>query len=258
MSLKQSLKRSAILLVAVLCGTKPLALAQQETVQVADLPSNETLSYRVEWRMITAGEAKVTLSREQQDWQLNLNLESAGLVNRLYHIQDAYKLKTNDRFCGVSSDFEAREGKRHIIETQRFDNARHKSAFEMHDLVKNKQEKLEVDIAPCTYDIMGALVALRTLRLEPGRSTALPVVHGNKMAYPKIVSQARENLTIDGKTYQTVRYEAFIFDNVIFRRHGSLFVWVSEEAKRVPVQLRFQMGFPIGSISLELQKDSHT
>ncbi len=51
-----------------------------------------------------------------------------------------------------------------------------------------------------------------------------------------------------------MRYEAFIFDNVVFRRKGSLLVWLSDDAAHLPVQMRFQMGFPIGSVGLELEK----
>jgi len=238
-----------VLLVACL-GFASSGLAQQ----VAPFPSPETLSYRIEWRMVTAGEAKLQLARAQQDWQILLNLESAGLVSRLFRVQDTYKVTSNERFCGLSSNFEAQEGKRHVVELQQFDYAKRKSTFDLHDLVKNVKEHSEIDIAPCTHEIVGALESLRQLKLEPGKSVTLPIANGKKMAYAKIEAQAKESISVDGKSYQTVRYEAFIFDNVVFRKKGSLLVWLSDDAAHVPVQMRFQMGFPIGSITLELVK----
>lgn len=204
--------------------------------------------------MVTAGAARLQVTRAQQNWNIALNLESAGLVSRLYRISDVYKVETNDKFCGVSANFEAQEGKRHVFETQQFDNNRHKSVFDMHDVVKNAKEHHEIDIAPCTHEIIGALHALREQKIDPGKSITMPIAAGKKMAYAKIEAQAKENITIDNKSYSTMRYEAFIFDNVLFRRKGSLLIWLSDDAARIPVQLRFQMGFPIGNITLELEK----
>jgi hypothetical protein len=254
-----TIKNSLRILFVLCLGLQASGHAEDDfTALTAPFPSPETLSYRIEWRMITAGEAKLQLSREQQNLQIQLNLESAGLVSRLFRVDDNYKVVSNEKFCGESSSFEAKEGKRHVVEAEQFDNARHKATFDQHDLVKNVQEHHELDIAPCTHEIIGALASLRLTKLDPGKSITVPIVNGKKMAYAKIEAQARESIIVDGKTYQTTRYEAFIFDNVVFRRKGSLLVWLSDDAAHVPVQLRFQMGFPIGTITLELQKAEST
>jgi hypothetical protein len=41
---------------------------------------------------------------------------------------------------------------------------------------------------------------------------------------------------------------------VLYKRKGRLFIWLTDDADRTPVQLRFQLGFPIGTISLALDK----
>jgi hypothetical protein len=227
---------------------------QNQTAITAPFPSPETLSYRIEWRMVTAGNARLQLLRSQQDWEIKLNLESAGLVSRLYRIEDNYKVVSNDKFCGVNSWLEAQEGKRHLIEWEQFDDKTHKAISDIHDLVKNVKEHRVIDIAPCTHEIIGALASLRLLQLEPGKWATVPISNGKKLAYAKVQSQAKENITVQGKTYMTTRYEAFIFDNVVFRKKGSLLIWMSDDAAHVPVQMRFQMGFPIGNIGLELEK----
>jgi len=247
--------RSSLRALLVFCAGFQLSGVAQS---VRPFPAPETLSYRIEWRMVTAGQAKLQLSRVEQDWQLKLDLESAGLVSRLYRIQDIYKVTSNDKFCGVSSAFEAREGKRHVVESQQFDNARHKSTFDFHDLVKNVQEHHDMDIAPCTHEVLGALESLRQTKVDLGKSVTIPIANGKKMAYARIEAQAKENISVDGKNYSTIRYEAFIFDNVVFRKRGSLLVWLTEDPAHVPVQMRFQMGFPIGNISLELEKEDRS
>ena len=232
-----------------------LALAQQQPPKGSRFPYPEKLSYRVEWRLVTAGTATVHLSRLPPDhWQIELDLESAGMVDRLYRVLDRYKVISNDRFCPSTSVLDAQEGKRHRLTRLTFENSRRKLEYDERDLIKNTTSKRVLDIPPCTHDVAGALSALRLMNIEPGQSATLPITDGKKIAWARVDAMSREDVTIDDKTHHTIRYEAFLFDNVLYKRKGRLFIWLTDDTDRIPVQLRFQLGFPIGTISLELQK----
>lgn len=243
--------RTACTLLAV---ASALAHAEQPRTETK-FPYPEKLEYRAEWRLVTAGTAAVQLSRETaDDWQIKLDLESAGFVNRLFRVLDKYTIVTNDDFCADRSVLDAQEGKRHKLTRMTFENSRHKLDYYERDLVRNSTVKKELDIPPCTRDVIGALATLRETNLLPGHSMTLAVTNGTKVANVKVTAQAREKITVAGKRYQTVKYEAFVFDNVLYPRKGRLLLWLSDDADRVPVQLRFQLGFPIGSISLQLEE----
>jgi hypothetical protein len=227
------------------------AFAQQTA---SKFPYPERLSYRVEWHLITAGTATVELSRgTPDDWEINLNLESAGTVAKLYRVLDKYRTVTDDAFCPANTELDAQQGKRHRITRLAFDNSAHTVKFVERDLIKQSTESKQVAIAPCTHDIVGALVLLRTLKLDPGQWASVSVTNGKKMVFAKIHAQSREPVDIGGRTYQTVRYEAFLFNGVLYKRNGRLLIWLTDDAARVPVQFRFQLGFPVGTISLELE-----
>ena len=252
-------QRSASAVLALLCFTNRVDLAQQQIVSSPAFPFPEKLSYRIEWRLVTAGFATVEMSHAAAAaWQTSLNLESAGLVTRLYKILDKYKATTNDKFCGSYSVLDAQEGKRHTLTHLTFDNTRHKVNYEERDLLKNTSLKKELDIAPCTHEITGALQALREMELQPGNWATLPVTNGKNMAYVKIQGQAKETLNITGKRCQAIRYEVFLFDNVLYKRKGRLLMWISDDSDRIPVQLRLQMGFPIGTVTVQLEKEQKT
>ena len=191
-------------------------------------------------------------------WAINLELESAGVVNHLYRVQDKYKVTSDDHFCASSAALDAQEGKRHNQARLTFDNSSHRVLFDEHDFVKNSSLKQELSIAPCTHEIAGALASLGQIDLQLGKSTTVPITNGKKMAQAKVEAQAREMVDIDGKKYQTVRYEAFLFDNVLYKRKGRLFLWITDDAERTPVQFQVQLGFPIGTISLELERQQRS
>ncbi len=240
---------------ALLLPLAALAIAQQQPQKTSHFPYPEKLTYRVEWRLVTAGTATVQLSHPSaDDWQLDLNLESAGMVSRLYKVLDTYKVVGNERFCASHSILDAQEGKRHHLTRLTFENSPHKLEYDERDLLHQATTKKVLDIPPCTHDILGALAAIRLINLEPGKSANLPITNGTKVVNARVDAQARENVTLAGKTYHTIRYEAFLFDNVLYKRKGRLFIWLTDDADRTPVQLRFQLGFPIGTISLELDK----
>jgi hypothetical protein len=217
-------------------------------------PFPERLVYRVEWRLITAGTATLDLkSTAEHRWKTNLNIQSAGVLARLYRVMDTYNVTTDPKFCLVNSELDAQENKRHVITRTWLENSP-KLRSEEKDLVKNATVHKELEVPPCTREIAGALASLRLLRLEPGKSATIPITDGKKIASALIESQARESLSFGGKTYQTVRYEAFLFDNVLYRRKGRLFIWLTEDQERIPVQIRLQLGFPIGNVTIQLDK----
>ncbi|HMF77808.1 MAG TPA: DUF3108 domain-containing protein [Bryobacteraceae bacterium] len=248
-----SLKRPAGAALLLLMLSSDLGVARQQP-DAKNFPFPEKLSYRIEWRMVMAGSAVVELSRSGQNWQTTLNVESAGLVSRLLRVKDTYRVIGTDHFCGINSSLEAQEGKRHTSTTMLFDNSRHKLAYSERDLIKNTSNQHEIDIAPCTYEISGALQSLRQLKLETGRVITLPLTNGKKMVTAKIEALGADKITLNGKNYPTIRYEAFVFDNVLYRRKGRLFVWITDDSEHLPVQLQFQMGFPIGNVTVSLEK----
>lgn len=230
-----------------------LGMAGQQP-DIKNFPFPEKLTYRVEWRMVTAGSAIIDVSRSGPEWQTDLNLESSGFVSRVLRVVDTYRMVSDEHFCGIHSALEAREGKRHTATTMQFDNARHRLSYSEQDFVKNTSDKREIDIVPCTYEIMGALQALRLLKLEPGKTTTFPITNGKKLVNAKVEARTADKITVDDKNYSAIRYEAFVFDNVLYRRKGRLFIWMTNDEEHVPIQLQFQMGFPIGNITLQLEK----
>jgi Protein of unknown function (DUF3108) len=233
--------------------------SQQIPGKPGGFPYPEKLTYRIEWRTVTAGTATLDLTAlNPGGWQTTLNLASTGWVSRLYRVLDSYRVVSNERFCGSSSTLDAQEGKRHVITRLTFQNSLQKVDYEERDLVKNAEVKKQLDILPCTYEITGALAALRIFALEPGKSLSLPVTDGRKVASAKVEGQAKESLNVGGRTYTTIRYEVFLFDNVLYRRKGRLFVWMTDDADRLPVQLRLQLGFPIGGVTIQLERHEKT
>jgi hypothetical protein len=227
------------------------------------LPEKEILSFGVEWRLVRAGSAVMNWSAAPRagarHWQANLRLESTGLVSKLFKVDDRYESLLNAEFCTLSSFLNAQEGSRQRETKVTFDGAAGKASYLEKDLVKNSVVlSKEIEIPGCVHDVVSGLYYLRTIRLEPGQATQIPVSDGKKLVMARVEAQAREPLTTPAGSFKTVRYEAFLFNNVLFRRSGRLYVWLTDDNRRLPVQIRARLQFHIGTITLQLEKEQRS
>jgi hypothetical protein len=230
-------------------------------VAVGAFPSPENLTYSVEWRLITAGNAHITLTRvpDKAEWHSQLHIESTGLVSKLYKVNDEYSIQLADQFCTVNTDLDSYEGKRHHSTQVHFDGEHGKATYLERDLVKNSVfHSAETQIPVCVSDFIGGLYKLRALHIEPGQSAQLPVSDGKKFVSARVEAQEREQIQTKAGTFKTIRYEAYVFNGVLFKRNARLLVWITDDARRLPVQIRARMSFPVGNITLQLEKEDHS
>ena len=188
--------------------------------------------------------------------QANVHLESEGLVNKLFPVKDDYSSNLDERGCAVSTLMRAEEGARKRETTVSYDRIKKKADYQERDLILNKTVAKEIDIPGCTFDIVGALVELRRLKLEPGTSFTVPMSDGKKFVNARIEVQARETVTTPAGVFKTIRCEAFLFDGVLYARKARLHVWYTDDAARLPVQFRVALRFYIGTVNLQLLKTS--
>jgi hypothetical protein len=219
----------------------------------ADAPvqPQEKLTYGVEWKLIHAGTATV----EIQPASAKLTLESAGLVSTQFKIRDVYHVNYDDPFCATASTLDASEGKRHHETKITYDRRRGKAFFVERDLANNSTVRnTNVDTPRCVQDTVGALLRLRTMKLDPGQSGQVPMTDGRKSAAVRVEAQARETIKTPAGSFQTVRYEANMLNGVVYARSGRVFVWVSEDQQHLPVRIELRLSFPAGTVTLDLQK----
>jgi hypothetical protein len=223
--------------------------------QSNELPAHETLSYSIEWRLITAGKAQMQWQQDRSGSQIDIRVESVGLVSKLFRVEDVYRARYAPGLCVESSLLTSHEGNRERETRITFDGTSHKASYVERDRVKNTVLlQKEIEVPSCVHDVAGGLYALRTLNLEPGQSTTLPVTDGKTFANAKVEALQREDVKTPEGLFHTIRYEIFLFNGVLFRRPAHLNVWLTDDRRKLPVQIRVRMPITIGTITLQLEK----
>ena len=141
-------------------------------------------------------------------------------------------MKMEEPFCTTSTDLNAMEGKRHREVKVTYDYNRRKASYLERDLLKNSVVRTaETELPGCVADILTGLNKLRTLKLEPGQSTQAVLSDGKKVVSARVEAQEREEVKTKMGTFNTIRYEPFVFNGVLFARKAELQVWITDDAR---------------------------
>jgi hypothetical protein len=220
-----------------------------------ELPERETLTYNIEWRLITAGKAHLTWRQDRDGVNIDARVESLGLVSKLFRVEDEYQARLGPAGCTETTRLTSHEGSRERETRITFDGAAHRADYLERDRVKNTVLlQHSIEIPPCVHDVIGGMYFMRTLNLEPGQSATIPVSDGKKFATAKVEAQQREDVKTPEGVFHAIRYEIYLFNNVLYRRPAHVYVWLTDDRRKLPVEIRVRMQFTIGTITLLLEK----
>jgi hypothetical protein len=216
--------------------------------------TTESFSYKIEWRLVNAGRTDLSWNRGPGGYKAQLKLFSSGLVSRLFKVNDVYDANGTAELCVQQARLQAEEGGRKRDTSTRWTEK--KSYYKERDLLTNQMIlERELDMPGCVYDVVGALAKLRLLNnLQPGQSTLMPISDGKKIVMARIEAQEREKVSTGIGNFPAIRYEAFLFNDVLFKRNARLFIWIGDDARRLPLQVQVRMRIHIGTVTFNLDK----
>ncbi len=226
----------------------------QPPLKIPELkPDNvERLTFDIEWRLIHAGTAII----ESRKNNAVLKLDSAGMVSTLFKVHDLYTVSYDDQFCAVTATMDSQEGKRHHDTRVNYDRAEGRASYLERDVVANRTLHSDtVAIPSCVHEVLGAFMRIRGMNPSVGQSMQIPMSDGRRSASVRIDAQEREEVKTPAGTFKAIRCEANMMNGVVYTRKGRVFVWITDDERHLPVQIRLRMNFPVGTVTLQLAKE---
>lgn len=229
--------------------------SQSRQANTPSLTGSESLQYAAEWRLVRAGTVRLEIKDSGGGREARLQVRSTGLVSMLFPLDNLYVAQFGKDLCAAGTMLTAKEGSRHRETKVTYNSQRRKASYLERDVKKNTEVLVrEIDTPACVHDVVGGLYLMRTLSIPVGRSMDVAVSDGKKSVMARVEAQKRETLTTPAGKFNTVRYEAFLFNGVLFGRSGVLYVWLTDDDRRLPVQIQVRLQFYIGTITLQLEK----
>jgi hypothetical protein len=213
-------------------------------------PVGQSYVYGGQWRIFNAGVATLRMEKAGQENRIVASADAAGTVALLYHVQDRLESffdPTN--FCSRNTSRHVEEGFRRVDTNITFDYAHRKAVFDQKNLKKNETKHEEHEIPGCVTDMLSAIYYVASLPLEPGRTFSFPLNDGGESVDVNVHVEAREQIKIPAGTFNTVRIQPEAAKGLV-RDKGKLWIWYTDDAAHVPVQMRARMSW--GTLTFQL------
>lgn len=215
-------------------------------------PNGQTSVYSVEWHMFNAGIAKVTMDNVGNQQRVTAVADSLGVVNLMYTVHDHFESYFDPHsFCSQHITKHAEEGKRRKDSEIQFQYARGKSMRTDKDLKTGEIKHSDSDIPGCVTDVVTGFYYLASQQLSVGRSYTFPISDGGKITDVQAQVETTEQVKVPAGTYQALRMTAEPISGTL-KGKAKIFVWFSNDANHIPVQMRAKLGW--GTLLFRLQR----
>ena len=243
-------------------GTPAKPLSKWQTLPEVNAPwmKGERLEYELSWGFITAGYATLeVIPRKDGKVEFQTYATANKTVNKFYPVHDTVYTLVHKK--GLMTDVfrkSLHEGTFHNKSLIRFNRDGKKAVLSdtvFKDPVKHyvkRSADTSVTIDGLEHSIMSAFYLVRTLPLKEGVTSRFSAVSGKKRYELKVVTHKRETIKTDLGTFKTVKVEPVLDGDGIFNSSGRIFIWFTDDEKRLPVLMECEI--KLGSIKAELKK----
>jgi hypothetical protein len=208
--------------------------------------------YSVQWRFFNAGTSTVTIQRSGSGEHVTATADSAGFTDKIFRVHDIFDADIDPRtFCTQQVSKHGEEGPRRRESNVVLNYSRMKSEVNIKDLKSSETKHSEFDIPACVTDVITGFSYVGSLPLAPGFSHTFPVNDNGRTTDVIIRVEGRERVKGPAGEFQTLRVMAEPLSGPM-KGKGVLWAWYSDDARRVPVQMKSKLGF--ATLLFQLQR----
>jgi hypothetical protein len=225
----------------------------------------ENLFYDVSFERLifsgTIGDMKLSVSKAEAA-KPNLIALKADLVSKGF-FPTLFGIKVKDQFNAVvstedfgllSSSKLRQEGKINTEEKNQVNRKQGRVTYTFRDLANQSVEPkiLEAACPNWVQDIISAIYFIRTQELKEGAVIPVPITDYGQNFVIDVIIGKREEVKVDAGKFKTIKVETKAFSGRLIKKSGELFLWFSDDARRLPVKARVKVSGT--TINIELKK----
>lgn len=202
----------------------------------------EKLTYALSYFHIVAGTMALAIEPQEEVLRLTMTAASTPSFSRFFRVENRIEsLLTRDPLSLLRQEASIKEGKRSYHEVLIVDE-RERIAHRR----RNNEEKGAVQVPHPVLDTLGAIFALRTLDLAPGKAFSMDVISGRTVYPLKIVVTGRQVLKLKKEKVKTLVIDPRFQGGGLYKRESKLTIFVTTDPRHLPVKIVSQL--PFGSL----------
>jgi hypothetical protein len=210
----------------------------------------ERLVYSIGWYNIVGGTAELIVEEKEYQgapvYRILSLAKSNAFVSMFYPVEDRIEsLIDRETLGALRLDVKQHQGKRRKARLTEFDQVNHTAT-----VLKNGERKT-FEIPPDVQDSLSCLYYFRSLpNFDVGETVTIDVHESSKNWRLAITGLNRERIKTEVGEFEAIRTKAAVEFEGVFLERGDVFVWFSDDARRLPV--RMESKIKVGQISAKL------
>ena len=224
-------------------------ISPEERQRFARVPwrIGEYFQFSIDWNGLNGGSSLMQVQNlhtvdGHRVYRIVTKAESNSFVSRFYKVRDRA-----ESFIDAES-----------LISRRFVKHLREGGFKQDIDVRFDQEQKKavyaggptLDVPAQVHDVLSAFYYVRTRPLTIGSSFTIPT-HDNRKSYEMEVKvHKRERIEVPAGKFDCILVEPVLKSEGVFKSKGSIFVWLTDDERRIPVLVKSKV--PVGSISVSL------
>ena len=212
----------------------------------------EKLIFDLTWTGVKAGTSTLETVNDKGRTKIISTARSADWVSIFYTVDDRVEsLLRNEQTVSLiclpeNYRIKVREGRHRRDKELIFDHANGRVTFINHLGDEIKTYKIDEK----TFDPLSSFYYVRSLKLEVGKSVYVDVFDSKKLWNVEVQVLRREKIKTKMGEFETLVIKPLMKSEGIFNKKGDVYIWLSDDKKRIPVKLESKVA--IGSITATL------
>jgi uncharacterized protein DUF3108 len=207
----------------------------------------EYFQFSIDWNGLNGGSSLMQVQNlhtidGHRVYRIVTKTESNSFVSRFYKVRDrAESYIDAEKLISRRFVKHLREGSYRKDLDVRFDQDGHKAVY---------AGGPTLDVPAEVHDVLSAFYYVRTRPLTVGATFSVPT-HDNQKSYEMEVRVLKkERIEVPAGKFDCIMVEPVLKSEGVFQSKGSIYVWLSDDERRIPVLVKSKV--PIGSISVSL------
>ncbi len=241
-----------------------VALAEPPPPGVPPFKVGERAAYDVQWLNgpldLTAGQITLSVvapeprdrgaAGEAPAWVFAVAVDTAPWLSRFFETHDRFRTAADAQLKPLLHQRELREGRRAVDRVYSYDHPGRRVSAGDSPAAARDAAALSLPLSAGARDALTALWYIRTMPVAPGYALALPLNEAGRNLALNVAVQARETIMINGAPVMALRVEPRFTARVQRRQAIESTIWLSDDARRVPLMVEVAAGF--GRVRLKL------
>lgn len=220
--------------------------------RAAAFPIPERLEFELSYSGIKAGHAVQEALQNGTDIHIVSTARSADWLRFFFPVDDRIEsyLTSGTPPLQISTPRlykeRKREGKTITDREARFDRQK----LEVTTIDHRKKSEKKQAITKRTYDMLSSFYYFRTIPLQVGASHFIDIFDCKRLWNTEVKVLRREELVTPLGRFRTIVIQPLLKSEGIFARTGDMFIWLTDDNRRIPVQMKSKV--IVGSITATL------